>query len=140
MSWNSGCQLVALNYQTPCDELYYNEAMFARQSRCGYILKPEHMLDSSLKAKNVVSKVTINVIDGRSLPKKNVQASRPVIDPKVVLTIAGSAFDSKEWSTRVVKDNGYSPVWNETVSFAIAESWSVRSNRVVCAARSLRLT
>jgi phosphatidylinositol phospholipase C delta len=125
-SWNAGCQLVALNYQTPCDELYYNEAMFNRQNRCGYILKPTHIVDPSAKPTTGVKKVTVTVIDARSLPKKMDESSRPVIDPQVVLTIAGSPSDRKEWATRVVKDNGYSPTWNETTSFTITESWSVR--------------
>jgi phosphatidylinositol phospholipase C beta len=39
--WSSGCQLVALNYQTPDVYLQLNRAMFERNGGVGYVLKPK---------------------------------------------------------------------------------------------------
>ncbi|XP_043205229.1 1-phosphatidylinositol 4,5-bisphosphate phosphodiesterase delta-4-like isoform X5 [Amphibalanus amphitrite] len=38
--WNTGCQIVALNYQTPGKPTSYNQGMFRRNGGCGYVLKP----------------------------------------------------------------------------------------------------
>eukprot|EP01135_Chromosphaera_perkinsii_P002127 Nk52_evm61s217 gene=Nk52_evmTU61s217 len=38
--WNSGCQLVSLNYQTYDEAMQYEEAKFVANGKCGYILKP----------------------------------------------------------------------------------------------------
>lgn len=132
-SWSAGCQLVAINYQTPGDPLYYNEAMFAREGGCGYILKPLHMIDPSKPTPNRVKSITVKVIDARSLPKKKDNARRPVIDPRVNLKIVGNPSDEKEWQTKVIKDNGFAPQWDESTTFEITESWSVRSTTAISA-------
>ncbi|GFT52510.1 1-phosphatidylinositol 4,5-bisphosphate phosphodiesterase delta-4 [Nephila pilipes] len=44
--WNIGCQLVALNYQTWDEPMYINEAKFAQNGRCGYVLKPKYLIDN----------------------------------------------------------------------------------------------
>ncbi|XP_023573867.1 1-phosphatidylinositol 4,5-bisphosphate phosphodiesterase delta-3 isoform X2 [Octodon degus] len=38
--WNAGCQLVALNFQTPGYEMDLNTGRFLVNGRCGYVLKP----------------------------------------------------------------------------------------------------
>ncbi|XP_050619043.1 1-phosphatidylinositol 4,5-bisphosphate phosphodiesterase delta-3 isoform X1 [Macaca thibetana thibetana] len=38
--WNSGCQLVALNFQTPGYEMDLNAGRFLVNGQCGYVLKP----------------------------------------------------------------------------------------------------
>jgi len=106
--------------------LYYNEAMFARQAKCGYILKPPHLLDASQKTASPITKLTVTVIDARSLPKKRDESSRPVIDPKVRVTMLGCTKDRREFTTKVIVDNGYSPEWNETFAFPVTETFSVR--------------
>ena len=44
--WLQGCQLVALNYQTPGTEMGVNQCMFRRNAGCGYVLKPKHLRDA----------------------------------------------------------------------------------------------
>uniref|UniRef100_A0A9J8CZ03 Phosphoinositide phospholipase C n=1 Tax=Cyprinus carpio carpio TaxID=630221 RepID=A0A9J8CZ03_CYPCA len=43
--WNAGCQIVALNFQTPGKEMDLNQARFLPNGKCGYILKPEFQRD-----------------------------------------------------------------------------------------------
>jgi phosphatidylinositol phospholipase C beta len=43
MFWNVGCQLVALNFQTPDLGMQLNHGKFEYNNRCGYLLKPEIM-------------------------------------------------------------------------------------------------
>jgi phosphatidylinositol phospholipase C delta len=40
--WNTGCQVVALNYQTPCFEMMQNQALFRTNGGTGYVLKPPY--------------------------------------------------------------------------------------------------
>ena len=41
--WNSGAQLVALNYQRSTLPMFLNNALFALNGQCGYVLKPTHL-------------------------------------------------------------------------------------------------
>ncbi|XP_028425540.1 1-phosphatidylinositol 4,5-bisphosphate phosphodiesterase delta-1a isoform X3 [Perca flavescens] len=45
--WNVGCQIVALNFQTPHKEMHINQGRFLPNGFCGYILKPEFQRDMS---------------------------------------------------------------------------------------------
>jgi hypothetical protein len=50
--WAIGCQMVALNLQTPGVPTQLNQARFRQNGRCGYVLKPElslGVLEKSLK-------------------------------------------------------------------------------------------
>lgn len=38
--WNAGCQMAALNYQTPDRHMWLNHGKFQQNGGCGYILKP----------------------------------------------------------------------------------------------------
>ena len=41
--WNSGCQLVSLNFQTPDLPMQLNQGKFEYNGNCGYLLKPDFM-------------------------------------------------------------------------------------------------
>ena len=41
--WNSGCQLVSLNFQTPDLPFQLNQGKFEYNGNCGYLLKPDFM-------------------------------------------------------------------------------------------------
>lgn len=41
--WNVGCQMVALNYQTPDRSMQLNEGRFLNNGKCGYVLQPDIM-------------------------------------------------------------------------------------------------
>ena len=43
MYWNAGCQLVALNFQTPDLGVMLNHGIFEYNARTGYVLKPDFM-------------------------------------------------------------------------------------------------
>ncbi|KAJ1919904.1 hypothetical protein H4219_001684 [Mycoemilia scoparia] len=44
--WGSGCQMVALNYQTPDKSMQINDALFRTNGYTGYILKPSYLRHS----------------------------------------------------------------------------------------------
>lgn len=45
--WNSGVQMVALNYQTPDRAMQLNQAKFRANGGCGYVLRPDFMFKDS---------------------------------------------------------------------------------------------
>jgi phosphatidylinositol phospholipase C, delta len=77
--WAVGCQMVALNYQTPDTSLLLNYARFLDNGRCGYVLKPPELRRqvSSFDPDHVmtplgsshVRALRVQVISARQLPK-----------------------------------------------------------------------
>ena len=45
--WLVGCQMVALNYQAQDKPLAFNRALFRANGMCGYVLKPEPLLNGT---------------------------------------------------------------------------------------------
>lgn len=120
--WSVGSQLIALNWQTPCDYLYYNEAMFKRNGNCGYVLKPPHLIDPSASTINRIEEIEVTILDGRQLPKNPNEDVNHVVAPRVHVILRGNTTDSQSDKTSTAK-NGYSPTWNEVKTFKITESW-----------------
>lgn len=68
IAWSAGNQLVALNYQTLDMPMLVNHGMFMQNGSCGYVLKPEYMLDSS-KLPTPPITLRVHVISGHQLPR-----------------------------------------------------------------------
>lgn len=118
----TGSQMVALNWQTMSNPMYYVEGFFARHGRSGYILKPPHLLDPEFKATtpNLVSELTIRIIDARQLPKKH---ESQVARPRLEIGVMGCKADTLARMTSKA-ENGFNPTWDESFTFHISESWS----------------
>ncbi|XP_057203729.1 1-phosphatidylinositol 4,5-bisphosphate phosphodiesterase eta-1 [Triplophysa rosa] len=127
--WNVGCQLVALNYQTDGRMMQLNRAKFMVNGGSGYVLKPGAMSKGSFNPlnddplpANPKKQVVIKIISGQQLPKPpdSMLGDRgEIIDPFVEVEIIGIPADCCKEQTRVVDDNGFNPVWEETLSFTL---------------------
>uniref|UniRef100_A0A9J7X5D3 Phosphoinositide phospholipase C n=1 Tax=Cyprinus carpio carpio TaxID=630221 RepID=A0A9J7X5D3_CYPCA len=127
--WNVGCQLVALNYQTDGRMMQLNRAKFMVNGGSGYVLKPGPMCKGSFNPlnddplpANPKKQLVIKIISGQQLPKPpdSMLGDRgEIIDPFVEVEIIGLPVDCCKEQTRVVDDNGFNPVWEETVSFTL---------------------
>ncbi|XP_019629361.1 PREDICTED: 1-phosphatidylinositol 4,5-bisphosphate phosphodiesterase gamma-1-like isoform X4 [Branchiostoma belcheri] len=114
--WSVGCQLVALNYQTPDRPMQLNEAMFQQNGRSGYILQPDCMRDpvydpfirNTLRGVDPIT-VTLTIFGGRHLPK----AGRGIASPFVEVEIIGAEYDNSKFKTETVNDNGLNPLWTK---------------------------
>uniref|UniRef100_A0A915D160 Phosphoinositide phospholipase C n=1 Tax=Ditylenchus dipsaci TaxID=166011 RepID=A0A915D160_9BILA len=53
--WNSGCHMVALNYQTGDKAMQFNEGKFSGNGRCGYVLKPAYLMDETFRPEQPLS-------------------------------------------------------------------------------------
>ncbi|XP_061683340.1 1-phosphatidylinositol 4,5-bisphosphate phosphodiesterase eta-1 [Syngnathoides biaculeatus] len=127
--WNVGCQLVALNYQTEGRMMQLNRAKFMVNGGSGYVLKPPPMCKGTFNPFSddplpacPKKQLVLKVISGQHLPKPpdSMLGDRgEIIDPFVEVEIIGLPVDCCKEQTRVVDDNGFNPVWEETLSFTL---------------------
>ncbi|KAM9332467.1 1-phosphatidylinositol 4,5-bisphosphate phosphodiesterase delta-1a isoform 2-T2 [Pholidichthys leucotaenia] len=126
--WNVGCQIVALNFQTPYKELHLNQGRFLPNGFCGYILKPEFQrsLSSQFNPTTLSDgpwlkrKVFhVMVISAQQLPKLNKDKNKSIVDPLVRVEIHGVPADNASKETHYIENNGFSPMWNEKFQFDI---------------------
>ncbi|XP_047412175.1 1-phosphatidylinositol 4,5-bisphosphate phosphodiesterase eta-2 isoform X5 [Sciurus carolinensis] len=142
--WNAGCQMVALNYQSEGRMLQLNRAKFSANGSCGYVLKPPCMCqgeaagcggllpDPSRGVFNPNSEdplpgqlkkqLALRIISGQQLPKPrdSMLGDRgEIIDPFVEVEVIGLPVDCSKEQTRVVDDNGFNPMWEETLVFTV---------------------
>uniref|UniRef100_A0A8C0EWG9 Phosphoinositide phospholipase C n=1 Tax=Bubo bubo TaxID=30461 RepID=A0A8C0EWG9_BUBBB len=127
--WNVGCQLVALNYQSEGRVMQLNEAKFRVNGNCGYVLKPQQMCKGTFNPYSAdplpaspKKQLILKIISGQQLPKPpdSMLGDRgEIIDPFVEVEMIGLPVDCCKDQTRVVDDNGFNPVWEETLTFTI---------------------
>ncbi|XP_028249404.1 1-phosphatidylinositol 4,5-bisphosphate phosphodiesterase delta-4 [Parambassis ranga] len=125
--WNVGCQIVALNFQTAGLEMDLNDGLFRQNGCCGYVLKPDFMRDGNTQFSPEKPeerqgykplRLSIQVISGQQLPKVN-QKEGSIVDPLVRVEIYGVPPDQAKDETSHINNNGFNPVWNETLNFVI---------------------
>ncbi|XP_051526099.1 1-phosphatidylinositol 4,5-bisphosphate phosphodiesterase eta-2-like isoform X2 [Myxocyprinus asiaticus] len=127
--WNAGCHLVALNYQSEGRVLQLNRALFYSNGNCGYIQKPTCMCEGSFNPVaedplpgRLKKQLILKIISGQQLPKPkdSMLGDRgEIIDPFVEVEIIGLPIDCCKEQTRVVDDNGFNPMWEETLVFTL---------------------
>ncbi|XP_046887363.1 1-phosphatidylinositol 4,5-bisphosphate phosphodiesterase delta-4 isoform X1 [Hypomesus transpacificus] len=125
--WNAGCQIVALNFQTAGVEMDLNDGLFSQNGHSGYVLKPDFMRGSGRRfdAETQQSRdgyqplsLSIQVISGQQLPKVNIKEGS-IVDPLVRVEIHGVPVDQAKQETRYIDNNGFNPVWYDTLRFTI---------------------
>ncbi|XP_021114794.1 1-phosphatidylinositol 4,5-bisphosphate phosphodiesterase zeta-1 isoform X2 [Heterocephalus glaber] len=122
--WNIGCQMVALNFQTPGLPMDLQNGKFLDNGGSGYILKPQFLRDikskfnpnDSIKDNDPIA-ITIRLISGIQLPLSGSSSHKP--DTLVIIEVFGVPNDHMKRQTRVIKKNAFSPRWNETFTFII---------------------
>ncbi|XP_071324548.1 1-phosphatidylinositol 4,5-bisphosphate phosphodiesterase delta-3-A isoform X1 [Trachinotus anak] len=126
--WNGGCQMVALNFQTPGEQMDLNQGRFLPNGRCGYVLKPSFLCSptSNFNPENtgggpghVPTQLTIRIISAQQLPKINTEKASSIVDPQVWVEIHGVAIDNTRDKTQRIDNNGFNPRWDCTLSFQL---------------------
>lgn len=95
--WNSGSQMLALNFQTPDKAMQLNQAKFRDNGNCGYILKPDFMFRENFDPNDPnrligidVKTINIRIIGARHLGK----SGRNISSPLVEVELLGACFDT----------------------------------------------
>ncbi|KAM9187329.1 1-phosphatidylinositol 4,5-bisphosphate phosphodiesterase delta-1 isoform 1-T1 [Dugong dugon] len=126
--WNAGCQIVALNFQTPGLEMDLYQGCFQDNGACGYVLKPAFLRDPNSTFNPRVltqgpwwtqKQLNVRVISGQQLPKVN-KNKNSIVDPRVTVEIHGVARDVASRQTAVITNNGFNPWWDTEFDFEVA--------------------
>uniref|UniRef100_A0A8C4SCY6 Phosphoinositide phospholipase C n=1 Tax=Erpetoichthys calabaricus TaxID=27687 RepID=A0A8C4SCY6_ERPCA len=123
--WIAGCQIVALNFQTPCLQMDLYQGMFKQNGHCGYILKPKFLRESTSQFNPMcviikLYKHFLQIISGQQLPKVNQDKINSIVDPLVKVEIFGVPRDVQKAETHHLNNNGFNPMWNKTYVFDIS--------------------
>ncbi|XP_027691728.1 1-phosphatidylinositol 4,5-bisphosphate phosphodiesterase delta-1 isoform X2 [Vombatus ursinus] len=125
--WNAGCQIVALNFQTPGMEMDLYQGRFQDNGFSGYVLKPAFLRDpdSNFNPRAVGEgpwcnrqRLRVRVISGQQLPKVN-KNQNSIVDPKVTVEIHGVTRDNDRRETAVISNNGFNPMWDVEFKFEV---------------------
>lgn len=125
--WNGGCQIVALNFQTPGLEMDVYQGRFQDNGACGYVLKPAFLRDPNSTFNSHLlpegpwlapKQLRIKIITGQQLPKVN-KSKNSIVDPKVTVEIHGVGRDLASRQTAVVTNNGFNPRWDKEFDFKV---------------------
>jgi len=126
-AWNCGAQIVALNYQTGSIPMWLNDGKFNDNGHCGFILKPKYMRDKETtfdpeNSTMAPKSLEIKVVSGWQFPKaagKETQQRGHVISPFVSVEVFGAGFDEAHSKTKIVKRNGFNPIFDHSATFPI---------------------
>nr|XP_061795069.1 1-phosphatidylinositol 4,5-bisphosphate phosphodiesterase delta-1-like [Nerophis lumbriciformis] len=125
--WNTGCQIVALNFQTNCEDMDLNQGKFLVNGKSGYILKPAYLRKRDTEFDPITltrgewlkhKLLHVMVISAQQLPKINNKKSS-IVDPLVKVEVYGVPADTSAKETCVVENNGFNPAWNENFQFDV---------------------
>jgi len=127
LAWSTGCQMVALNFQTSeTPPLRINDGRFRENGGCGYVLKPSTLMTKDQASFPAAARLSVKVLSGSCLPKSKGQRRGECIDPyvRVELFDASETQDiSQAYQTQAIPRNGFFPIWNqETFSFKVENS------------------
>ncbi|XP_039596246.1 1-phosphatidylinositol 4,5-bisphosphate phosphodiesterase delta-3-A-like [Polypterus senegalus] len=126
--WNVGCQIVALNFQTPGAEMDLNQGRFQQNGNSGYVLKPEFLrgrdvtFDPEHPARGPghnPKQLVITVISAQQLPKLNKDKPNSIVDPLVRVEVHGVSMDNAKASTAYITNNGFNPQWKTPLTFNV---------------------
>lgn len=126
--WKIGVQMVATNWQTYDLGQQLNEAMFEDpHNKSGYVLKPSYLRKPIIKSSKFYKmpsppaekiKFSITIVGAHELPTSTYA---DVLNPFVTVEVIGAdsiESDTEEGElgkrTRVINNNGFSPIWDET--------------------------
>ena len=109
--FDSGCQIIALNYQSRSKPTQAYRAKFRENGNCGYLLKPDFMRNPGIdigvfEANRRPWLLKIKVVSAQQLPKPSGAALNDIVDPYVSIHVLGRSYDTQKVRTSVIKNNG----------------------------------
>lgn len=117
--WSAGCQLMAINFQTPDVARRLNDGRFRQNGNCGYVLKPPLTNQNESQEDMLLS---IKILCGTCLPKPRGSKRGECVDPYVqVCLVDVPRHGGKECVTNSfthhVNNNGFNPIWVQDSPF-----------------------
>eukprot|EP00526_Cylindrotheca_closterium_P002340 CAMPEP_0113608790 /NCGR_PEP_ID=MMETSP0017_2-20120614/4118_1 /TAXON_ID=2856 /ORGANISM="Cylindrotheca closterium" /LENGTH=918 /DNA_ID=CAMNT_0000517509 /DNA_START=309 /DNA_END=3065 /DNA_ORIENTATION=- /assembly_acc=CAM_ASM_000147 len=127
LPWSLGCQMVSLNFQTNDVALKLNDGRFRENGSCGYVLKPDSLLEMHDKVETKdpnTLKVAIRILSGACIPKPNEQKTGEVINPYIKVSMYdiknGEKAGFQSFDSGVCGNNGFNPIFtSDKFSFRV---------------------
>jgi len=123
--WSCGVQMAALNFQTGDRGAQINGGFFRQNGGCGYVLKPEYMIDGCFdprqKSAGMADAIHLRVavLAGRHLAGGVGRAAEGEVFVRV--EVVGCPPDCALGVTSVVK-GALNPAWDETFDFGLVRA------------------
>ncbi|CAO2840853.1 unnamed protein product [Amaranthus hypochondriacus] len=129
LGWMHGAQMVAFNMQGHGKQLWLMHGMFRANGGCGYVKKPDFLMNSSLDNKvfdpkadlSVKTTLKVKIYMGDGWRQDFKQTHFDTFSPPdfyVRVGIAGASTDETMKKTKVIEDD-WRPIWNEEFSFPL---------------------
>eukprot|EP00833_Pecoramyces_ruminatium_P002289 jgi/Orpsp1_1/1176321/evm.model.c7180000057189.1 len=129
--WLCGSQVVALNYQTFDRGTDVNDAMFQQNNYRGYVLKPYYLRSGEeYNPSKAWNRLTIEIISAQKLVKPKFKDDGDIIDTQITVEVLADSVLKEgnsnsdmgdeiknKYRSKVIKNNGFNPVFNEKVSY-----------------------
>ncbi|KAI0634387.1 1-phosphatidylinositol-4,5-bisphosphate phosphodiesterase 1 [Trametes polyzona] len=98
--WSAGCHLVAINWQTFDLGYMINHAMFQRNGRAGYVLKPLALrsTDKQLLAKRTKHLLNVTIISAQQLPRPKDSQGREIVDKSIIDPFVEVSIHIPDWT------------------------------------------
>uniref|UniRef100_H2Y8L4 Phosphoinositide phospholipase C n=1 Tax=Ciona savignyi TaxID=51511 RepID=H2Y8L4_CIOSA len=106
--WNAGFQVVALNYQTRCDEMEIYDGKFRQNGSCGFILKPTYQRGLTEHCVVQAKTIQLKIISGHRLTGKTSNFDESSLQVEVLTS--GDPADTNRFNTFF---SGFDPKWND---------------------------
>ncbi|KAK2430318.1 phosphoinositide phospholipase C [Trifolium repens] len=125
--WMHGAQMVAFNMQGHGHYLWYMEGMFKANGGCGYVKKPDFLLnnnkiyDPRVNNRSILKTLQVVVYMGEGWHSEFGQTHFDFYSPpdfRVQVGIHGVPVDTDTKITRTIEDE-WIPVWNEELIFPL---------------------
>ncbi|KAF8652863.1 hypothetical protein AX16_004112 [Volvariella volvacea WC 439] len=129
--WAGGAQVVAINWQTFDLGYMINQAMFHRNGRSGYVLKPEALRDPSLSmlSKRTRHYLDVKIISAQQLPRPRDSTGQEIIEKSIVDPFVEVSLHIPDWnhSPFVRSDQSQQPTKSATGSGSTTSSATASS-------------
>ncbi|KAI0752611.1 1-phosphatidylinositol-4,5-bisphosphate phosphodiesterase 1 [Daedaleopsis nitida] len=127
--WSAGCQLVALNWQTFDLGYMINHAMFQRNGRAGYVLKPLALRvpDKTLLCKRTKHFLNITIISAQQLPRPKDSEGREIIDKSILDPFVEVSIHIPDWTHSPFLPDGAADAYSPPTSGTATAATSART-------------
>ncbi|EPQ50824.1 PLC-like phosphodiesterase [Gloeophyllum trabeum ATCC 11539] len=127
--WSAGAQLVAINWQTFDLGYMINHAMFQRNGRAGYVLKPRALREynKELLAKRTNHYFDVTVISAQQLPRPKDSAGREIVDKSVIDPYVEVSLHVPDWTHSPFLPESTNPVYSPAAGPTALTATSART-------------
>ncbi|KJE92479.1 hypothetical protein CAOG_08700 [Capsaspora owczarzaki ATCC 30864] len=120
--WNTGSQMVALNYQTNDIPMMMNRGKFQVNGLCGYVLKPASIIGTPDAQPAVPKQLSVQILSAQNVLHYSEFAKFRDSEFVVEVRVDGASTDTARKKTNSRTGTPARTEWNETLNFNVGDS------------------